>query len=583
MRKMGFVKPSAHLLFLAMGMAAGSAAGAACRLRVNIQPEWDGAPLVRDAFSLTNEAGQVFSVARLDLFVSDFSLHQKQGGWLAHANGQAFLSMSQARTHFDVEKLAPGDYDKVRFYVGLRREINHSAPGQYPPGHALNPALSGMYSNEPIGYIFFAVAGQWLRGSEAHDYSFSLEGDAMLVTVELPVSLRLTRNQPLNLTLSVRQLFTGNPFQTIRKPDSSPARNSPFQAQLKTNVQRAISLSQTAYAPPAPKPFALVFPREVQAPDLPRDNPLTEEGVRLGRRLFGERLLSINGRQSCISCHHPQDAFSQEGRRVSIGAEGQRGERNSMPIFNLAWKTNFFWDGRAPTLRAQVVQPIQNPIEMHETLPHVVAKLSATENYPEQFERVFGPGGITTEKIAKALEQFLLTRLAFDSKFDQAHAGKATLTPEEERGYQLFSTEYVPAGKQMGAGCFHCHGGPFFRNQDFANNGLDFAFKDLGRYNATKKESDKGKFAVPSLRNVEVTGPYMHDGRFVTLEAVVEHYATGIKMSQTLDPQIAGRRTGGVPLSQEDKRALVAFLKTLTDERFHFVPPPRPFDAAFRR
>jgi len=405
----------------------------------------------------------------------------------------------------------------------------------------------------------------------------------MLVTVELPVALKLTKNQPLNLTLNVAQVLKGNSFLILYNSGVPSPRNNLLQARLKIGVQRAFSLARNAYEMPPPKPYALVFPREIQAPELPTDNLLSEEGVRLGRRLFGERLLSINGRQSCITCHHPEEAFSQEGRRVSIGAEGQRGERNSMPLFNLAWKTNFFWDGRAPTLRAQVVQPIQNPIEMHETLPHVVAKLSAHETYPEQFERVFGPGGITAEKIAKALEQFLLTRLSFDSKFDRANAGRGTLTPEEERGYQLFSSEYDPAGKRMGAGCFHCHGGPFFRNQDFANNGLDFAFKDLGRYNVTKKESDRGRFAVPSLRNVEVTGPYMHDGRFATLEAVVEHYATGIKMSQTLDPKIAGRRPGGVPLSQEDKRALVVFLKTLTDERFRFVPPPRPFDTAFRQ
>jgi len=211
---------------------------------------------------------------------------------------------------------------------------------------------------------------------------------------------------------------------------------------------------------------------------------------------------------------------------------------------------------------------------MHETLAHVVTKLSRYESYAQDFERAFGSGEITADKIAKALEQFLLTRLSFDSKFDRAQTGKAKLTAEEERGFQLFTTEHDSGNGQPGAGCFHCHGGPLFRSRDFANNGLDSMFKDLGRYGVTKNESDKGKFAVPSLRNVEITGPYMHDGRFGTLEEVIEHYATGVKLSQTLDSEIELKH--GIPLSQEDKRALVSFLKTLTDEQFRFTPGPPP-------
>ena len=152
--------------------------------------------------------------------------------------------------------------------------------------------------------------------------------------------------------------------------------------------------------------------------------------------------------------------------------------------------------------------------------------------------------------------------------------GTAKFTKEESRGFGLFNTEYDPYHGQYGADCFHCHGGPLFQSQDFANNGLDSAFTDLGRYNVTHRAGDWGKFAVPSLRNIAVTGPYMHDGRFQTLEQAVEHYCTGMKRSATLDPNLAKHPDGGVPLSAADKKALVAFLKTLTDEKFlpHAVP-----------
>ena len=174
---------------------------------------------------------------------------------------------------------------------------------------------------------------------------------------------------------------------------------------------------------------------------------------------------------------------------------------------------------------------------------------------------------ITGEKISLALEDFLLTLTSFDAKFDRVLRGVETFTTEEQRGFELFSTEYDPRRGQYGADCFHCHGGPLFQSQTFANNGLDDQFTEPGRARATSRPADAGKFAVPSLRNVALTGPYMHDGRFKTLEEVVAHYCTGIKRSATLDPNLAKHPDGGVPLSAADQKALVAFLQTLTDEK----------------
>ena len=269
-----------------------------------------------------------------------------------------------------------------------------------------------------------------------------------------------------------------------------------------------------------------------------------------------------------------------------------------MPLQNLAWKSSFFWDGRAPTLRAQVLMPIQDHTEMDESLTNLIAKLSSTamasvpasptysrienenasvlagtlalptNNYPALFTAAFGSPEITAEKISLALEQFVLTLTSFDSKFDQAMRGKATLNPSEQRGFELFMTEYEPRTGQFGADCFHCHGGADFSTHSFANNGLDAEPKDAGRAEVTRKDADRGKFAVPSLRNVAVTAPYMHDGRFRTLEEVVEHYSSGVRRSDTLDPNLAKHPPGGLQLSAEDQAALVAFLRTLTDSRY---------------
>jgi cytochrome c peroxidase len=206
-------------------------------------------------------------------------------------------------------------------------------------------------------------------------------------------------------------------------------------------------------------------------------------------------------------------------------------------------------------------------MEMHETLTNVVAKLADTnDDYPAFFTTAFGSPEITPEKISLALENYLLTLTSFDSKFDRVMNGQEKFTTAEQRGFELFSTEYDPRRGQYGADCFHCHGGPLFQSQSFANNGLDEAFSDIGRAKVTGRSSDLGKFAVPSLRNVALTAPYMHDGRFQTLEEVVEHYCTGVKRSTTLDPNLARHPDGGVPLSEPDKKALVAFLQTLTDE-----------------
>lgn len=316
-------------------------------------------------------------------------------------------------------------------------------------------------------------------------------------------------------------------------------------------------------------PYAFEY-GDLPPPVLPADNPLTEQGVALGRMLFYEPMLSLDGSQSCSSCHRQRHAFSDTSQ-FSLGVDRLPGKRQAMAIFNLAWNTNeFFWDGRAHLLRDQSLLPIEDPLEMKETLENVVAKLQADALYRHQFARVFGDDRVSAKRISFALEQFMHSIVSIDSKYDRFLKNEVNLTASEERGRELFFLEYNPFfPMQSGADCQHCHSGKNFENDDYMNNGLDTdaEFTDLGRYEATGDPDDRAKFKVPSLRNIEVTPPYMHDGRFATLEEVVEHYDNGIHASSTLDITLENTRATGLMLSEQDKKDLVAFLKTLTDEK----------------
>jgi cytochrome c peroxidase len=286
--------------------------------------------------------------------------------------------------------------------------------------------------------------------------------------------------------------------------------------------------------------------------------------------LFYEKMLSKNNTQACASCHLQQFAFNDTAR-FSIGVEGLKGKRHAMSVFNMAWNTNgFFWDGRSNLLRHQSLQPIQDALEMNETLSNVISKLQSSSTYPDQFKKAFGTSQIDTLLISKALEQFMNSIVSNNSKYDDYLAGKATLSAEEERGRFLFFTEYNPAfPNASGADCQHCHGGANFENDKYMNNGIDTdaSITDIGRQKVTGMASDKAKFKVPSLRNIGITAPYMHDGRFKTLEEVVDHYNL-VKTSATLDGSFFQQLpNGGLQLTAADKAALVAFMHTLTDNK----------------
>lgn len=315
-------------------------------------------------------------------------------------------------------------------------------------------------------------------------------------------------------------------------------------------------------------PLSLDF-KNIPAPYFPEDNLLTQEGVELGRRLFYETALSKDGSMSCASCHNQSTAFS-DTNKFSIGVEGLPGGRQAMAIFNMAWNTNeFFWDGRAHLLRDQALLPIQDALEMNETLDNVINKLTELPEYSDRFNQVFGSSIITELNISLALEQFMNSIISIDSKYDRFKRNEVTLSDSEERGRQLFFGEYNKYYPDIsGADCAHCHSGFNFENDEYMNNGLDNLANqtDEGRENVTSNSMDKAKFKVTSLRNIALTPPYMHDGRFNTLEEVIDHYNSGIKLSPSVNPAIADTKEFGLFLDAQDKKDLVAFLKTLTDE-----------------
>ncbi|MDN3722898.1 cytochrome c peroxidase [Aequorivita sp. SDUM287046] len=318
---------------------------------------------------------------------------------------------------------------------------------------------------------------------------------------------------------------------------------------------------------PTPKALTIppIFQQLLPPPYIPADNPQTVEGVALGRKLFYDPILSGDGTQACASCHQPANSFS-DSRKLSIGIDGFEGIRNSMPIYNMAWNTNekFFWDGRAVGLELQSLDPVTNPVEMHNTWENAVASLQGDTAYPELYLKAFGTSIITKELTAKAIAQFERTFISANSPFDRYLMGENTLTQQEINGFAIFMDE-------ARGDCFHCHGNefnPLWTDNAFHNNGLDAIITDKGLGNVSGDPNDDGKFKSPSLRNLAYTAPYMHDGRFATLDDVINHYSEGLVYSRTIDPLMKAVSRGGVQLTESDKSDLKAFLLSLSDSSF---------------
>jgi cytochrome c peroxidase len=309
-------------------------------------------------------------------------------------------------------------------------------------------------------------------------------------------------------------------------------------------------------------PYVLKIPAGFPQMQIPASNPFTVEGIELGRRLFYDPVLSGNRTQSCASCHKQEHAFSDAGLQFSTGIEGVQGTRNAQALINTGFQQRFFWDGRATTLEVQVLEPVPNPVEMHLSWKEAANRLQADPQYRMYFKKAFGVEMIDSGLVARALAQFIRTLISADSRFDKRARNEINLTPQELNGYVIFNTEK--------GDCFHCHpadGGRLFTDNRFHNNGLDSIFDDPGLAKVTGNQSDMGKFLTPTLRNIAFTAPYMHDGRFNTLEEVIDHYNNGGRPSTTIDPLM--KNVGkGLNLTAKEKAELLAFLHALSDSSF---------------
>lgn len=300
-----------------------------------------------------------------------------------------------------------------------------------------------------------------------------------------------------------------------------------------------------------------ITPFEFKAPDyFPalqyhfNSNEVTKERFELGKRLFFDGILSSDNTISCASCHAQVHAFADHNVALSSGVEGRLGRRNSPSITNLAWSPSFMWDGGVNHIEIFSVAPITDTNEMNETMQNVIDKLNMDVSYAQQFKNAYGVGEVNDQAMFRALTIYMTMIISDQSKYDKWMRNEISLTTQESTGRLLFEQK-----------CSSCHSGSLQTDYSFRNNGLDSEFTDLGRGRITQDENDDGKFKVPSLRNVLLTYPYMHDGRFLTIRDVLDHYDTGIEQSSTLDPILSN----GIPMTEEEKDAIIAFLETLTD------------------
>ena len=309
-----------------------------------------------------------------------------------------------------------------------------------------------------------------------------------------------------------------------------------------------------------PTPYELNIPQGFPDMNIPADNPMTVEGVDLGKRLFYDPILSADNTQACASCHAPAFSFTDNGKQFSEGIDGISGTRNAMSVINAGWMPSLFWDGRRVSLEDQALEPVTNPIEMHQSWPEAMSKLNVHPDYPDLFFDAFGTREIDSILVTKAIAQFERILISSNSKYDRYLRGEVQLSQAESKGFEIFFTEK--------GDCFHCHSTILYTDNLFHNNGLDAEHIDKGLYDVTGNENDIGRFKTTTLRNIEFTAPYMHDGRFETLEDVIEFYSHQVQWSATIDPLMKKVDQGGVQLTADEKQYLLAFLKTLSDTTF---------------
>lgn len=303
-------------------------------------------------------------------------------------------------------------------------------------------------------------------------------------------------------------------------------------------------------------PVSFLPPKDFPAMEFPNDNPYTEQKAELGRYLFYDKRFSRDSSVSCGTCHKAEFAFSDSGNAFSKGFHGLLGTRNSPSLTNTGYNTSYFWDGTVLTLEKQALAPIINPVEMNMDTDTLLIRLRTDAVYAPLFTSAWGSPEITLERVTKSIATFQRTLVSGSSPFDDWNRGKTdAISVSAQRGYDLFFGEE--------GDCFHCHASYNFTDNMFHNNATELFPSDEGRYRMTNDPADKGKFRTPTLRNIALTPPYMHDGKFQTLEQVLIHYNSGGKTTDNKD--ILMRPLG---LSEQDRSDIIEFLRSLTDRKF---------------
>lgn len=327
-----------------------------------------------------------------------------------------------------------------------------------------------------------------------------------------------------------------------------------------------LCITATSFRKEEDKPYFLNTPPLFPEMPAAEDNPLTVAGVDLGRHLFYDPILSRDSTLACASCHHQQYAFSDAPNRFSKGFKGELLSRNTMPLFNLAWYPSLFWDGRGGSIEQQVFHPVRTHNEMNLEWTVAVERIRKSNFYKKKFSNAFSKKRIDSVLIAKAIAQFERTILSYNSKYDSVLRHETNFTKAELKGYELMNDMSM-------ADCLHCHttdSDPVGTKLGFSNNGLDDIhdlndYPDKGLGAITGNPEDIGKFRIPSLRNIALTAPYMHDGRFRTLKEVLDFYSEGVHTSINVDSKMGFAHQGGVQLTEDEKYFIITFLSTLTD------------------
>ncbi|MCK6554726.1 hypothetical protein L6Q96_09130 [Candidatus Binatia bacterium] len=503
----------------------------------------------------TNAAGNRYGVMRLQYFVSDFVL-EREGMDPVRLDDIHYVDLAEPATlqYTPSTPIPPGSYTGVSFVFGIPRAKNVSNAFVRPPESLMEwPDMMGG------GYHYMKLEGRFVdRQQQIANYKLHtgmLMGMDYSVPVALPdLAIDVDDDEvEVEIAMDIAEWLQDPNVYDFNDYMPGMMGNAPAQRTAQQNGWNVFALGYVGppeQRPPAvvPEPYVIELPANVPIPMIvPADNPTTVEGVALGRRLYYDSRLDGIGNRACATCHLQQTAFTSN-RTTGILAH-----------INLAFADAFLWDGKVQGTLEEVMR-----FEVEEFFEADMSRVAADPVYLDMFTRAFGPGPITTRKAAYALAQFQRTLVSFDSKLDRYLRGEESLTDAERRGAMLFYSET--------GDCFHCHGTTLFTDNRFHNTGLDTEPPRKGLADITGDAADNGKFKTPTLRNIALTAPYMHDDRYATLAEVIDFYSEGLQYSATVDPLMKNVAQGGVRLTTEEKADLLAFLLTLTDLSFTTNP-----------